>query len=98
MKPSQRTTKPAAKASRNPKTSTKESTAKKGISWSLIDRLGSPETPDWLEDTPDLYTSYELSLYSDGEEIQRIEVTRKEFIALKEHLASLRGLNRKTAA
>jgi hypothetical protein len=58
-----------------------------------------PETiPDWLENTPDLYTSYELSLYADGTDVQRIEVTRREFISLKEYLAKLRGLKRKIAA
>ena len=46
--------------------------------------------PDWLE-TPD-DTSYCLTMFdSGGSSQQEIELTREEFVALKEHLAGRRS-------
>jgi hypothetical protein len=50
-----------------------------------------PETaavPDWLTDTPPV--DYSLEMYV-GESQQTISLTREEFIALKLHLAAMRG-------
>jgi hypothetical protein len=47
------------------------------------------EIPDWVENTPGVY--YELSMATDDGDEQRIEITREEYLALKERLATLRG-------
>lgn len=53
------------------------------------------EKPDWVEETP-YETSYNLIMMGeDGGHLQDIELTRTEFIALKGHLAELRGLQEK---
>lgn len=49
------------------------------------------ERPDWVDETPEEPT-YDLSMWDPGgSEEQSIPITRKEFIALKQHLAELRG-------
>lgn len=55
--------------------------------------------PNWVSDTPDHFT-YELSMWvgegcDEGIAVdnQKIAINRTEFIALKQHLAALRGLN-----
>jgi hypothetical protein len=50
-----------------------------------------PETPDWVTDTPPDH-SYSIDMYENSDAtIQNIEITRTEFLALKEHLARMRG-------
>ena len=51
-----------------------------------------PDFPEWVSSTPGDHT-YELNMFDiSGESLQYIEVTREEFIALKERLAVIRGL------
>lgn len=51
----------------------------------------APEKPDWVNETPD-ETTYDLTMYGDhGGSIQEIDLARAEYIALKAHLAKLRG-------
>ena len=48
-------------------------------------------TPDWLEETPD-ETSYDLTMYdSGGGSIQNVQLSRDEYIDLKEYLSAHRG-------
>ena len=48
--------------------------------------------PKWVTDTPDDCT-YDLTMFdTSGGSIQRVELTRAEFIGLKEQLARSRGL------
>jgi len=56
-----------------------------------------PVVPDWLQTTPcEVETHYWLTMIcseeSEGE--QCVDITREEFIALKEHLAEMRGIKR----
>ena len=47
--------------------------------------------PEGVNETP-LTTNYSLTMYgSDGDSIQHVDLTRKEYIQLKQHLAGLRG-------
>ena len=47
--------------------------------------------PEWVNTTPD-ELGYSLYMYSsDGEDIEELDVTRTEYIALKEYLAQMRG-------
>lgn len=47
--------------------------------------------PDWVTETPDM--EYNLIMFDcDGSGRQSIDLTREEFIKLKEYLAELRGL------
>jgi hypothetical protein len=49
------------------------------------------EIPDWVEDTP-ADPSYSLAVFdNEGNMPQEIDVTRDEYIALKRHLAAMRG-------
>ncbi len=55
---------------------------------------GQPERPEWMDETPP-ETAYALVMEVEAdaiEDVQRIEMTREEFIALKQHLAKMRGL------
>ncbi len=53
---------------------------------------GTPERPDWVDETPD-ECDYRLLMYdSGGGAVQEIVVTRAEYLALKQHLAEMRGL------
>ena len=48
-------------------------------------------TPDWFQETPD-DTSYDLTMYdSGGGSIQNVELSRDEYVDLKEYLAAHRG-------
>ncbi len=50
-----------------------------------------PEIPDWVTATPD-ETEYQLGVRQpDAEMEQLITVTRDEYLALKAHLAKMRG-------
>jgi hypothetical protein len=52
----------------------------------------APESPDWWRDGTPLRIEYSLSMVVDGTYKQDVELTRGEFIALKEHLgATIRG-------
>jgi hypothetical protein len=71
-----------------------------------VNASGAPETPasqsaipDWLDETPgppepeECWPPYVLMVQEhEGEHLQTIEMTRAEFIALKKHLAVMRGL------
>jgi hypothetical protein len=49
------------------------------------------EIPDWVENTPD-DTVYELIMWNpEGDSAQQLEMSREEYIALKAHLAAMRG-------
>lgn len=49
------------------------------------------EIPAWVNDTPPDH-SYSLTMFQNSDSsIQDIELTREEYIALKEHLAAMRG-------
>lgn len=49
------------------------------------------ETPDWVSKMPN-ETKYWLTMdHGEGENVQEVELSRAEFIALKAHLAKLRG-------
>jgi hypothetical protein len=48
--------------------------------------------PEWLDHTPEAMDEYMLAMWVNSTTEQRIEVTREEFIALKAHLAALRGI------
>jgi hypothetical protein len=51
------------------------------------------DPPEWVEKTPDECT-YNLTMFETrGGEIQNIDVTRDEYIALKRHLATMRGFD-----
>jgi hypothetical protein len=49
------------------------------------------ERPEWIDETPDQNEEYTLSMWDNSEELQRIDLTREEFIALKAVLAVRRG-------
>ena len=52
----------------------------------------APESPEWWRDGTPLSIEYSLSMVVDGTHKQDVELTRAEFIALKEHLgATIRG-------
>ena len=49
------------------------------------------EIPEWVKDTPD-ECAYDLTMFDSlGSSIQRIDLTRDEFLTLKQHLATMRG-------
>jgi hypothetical protein len=50
----------------------------------------APAVEDWANDTPH-ETLYQLEMWQQ-ETIESIDMTRREYIALKQHLAGLRGL------
>jgi hypothetical protein len=51
------------------------------------------EVPEWVTETPEP-TTYALAMWdSSGGSIQEVPVDEKEFIALKSHLAKLRGFH-----
>jgi len=52
--------------------------------------------PDWVDLTPEDIL-YDLAMYNDHGGGQEIEITREEFIALKQHLAALRGYTARQA-
>lgn len=55
-------------------------------------RLDTAIDPEWLATPDDI--EYELLMSdSGGETVQQIDITRAEYIALKRHLAELRGLH-----
>jgi hypothetical protein len=47
--------------------------------------------PDWVTETPEPWTTYQLAMWQDAIDIQGIDLSREEFIALKQRLAELRG-------
>jgi hypothetical protein len=49
------------------------------------------ETPDWVTETPELNSGYSLMMEDQSIWEQDIQLTRTEYIALKAHLAKLRG-------
>ncbi len=49
------------------------------------------EPPEWATETPD-EVEYRLDMFYQGEDLQSVELTREEFIALKLHLAKMRSL------
>ncbi|MCC6586235.1 MAG: hypothetical protein IT168_05905 [Bryobacterales bacterium] len=54
--------------------------------------MNQQSVPEWVNETPD-ETTYDLVMFDEGGgPAQRIELTRDEFVGLKEHLASMRGL------
>lgn len=49
------------------------------------------EVPEWATTTPE-EIDYYLEMYDPNDEaLQHVDLTRDEFIALKEHLAKMRG-------
>ena len=49
------------------------------------------EIPEWVNETPEECT-YDLTMDDgDGSNIQDVELTRDEYLALKKHLAAMRG-------
>jgi hypothetical protein len=48
------------------------------------------EIPNWVANTPN-EQAYELNMFDSDDNAQQIEMSRDEFIALKAHLAALRG-------
>lgn len=58
----------------------------------------SHKIPDWVTETPES-ESYGLTMWDgSGGPVQEIDMTRAEFLALKEHLATMRGYNASTAS
>jgi hypothetical protein len=56
-----------------------------------IDSTADTKTPDWVTTTPPDHF-YSLDMYANGDvTVQSIELTRAEFIVLKEHLARVRN-------
>ena len=55
-----------------------------------------PPEEDWVSETPDQCFGYWLVMEDNSDWIQDIELTRAEFIALKQRLAELRGYVPKT--
>lgn len=53
---------------------------------------GTPAFPEWLA-TPKQQEEYQLTMWVDGASIQMVDVSRDEFLSLKLHLATLRGIN-----
>jgi hypothetical protein len=54
--------------------------------------LPAPKAPwrdNWLETPPEM--EYSLTMDDQGDVLQDINLTREEYVALKEHLATLRG-------
>jgi hypothetical protein len=51
----------------------------------------APEVPDWANDTP-YETLYTIEMWQQ-EIVETIDLTRAEYIALKQHLATMRGLS-----
>jgi hypothetical protein len=49
------------------------------------------EIPDWVNETPERIETYDLTMWVDGGGIQSVEMSRDEYIALKQHLAAMRG-------
>jgi len=49
------------------------------------------DVPDWVRETPE-DLEYQLGMWDGGGGEQIIQITRKEFIDLKFHLAKLRGI------
>jgi len=45
--------------------------------------------PEWATQTPEILYTIEAFL---GETIEQVDLTREEYIALKRHLAKMRGL------
>lgn len=57
----------------------------------MASRRKAAPPPDWVTTTPADH-SYSLDMYENSDHtIQSVELTRAEFIALKEHLARMRG-------
>ena len=50
----------------------------------------APEVEDWVSDTPS-ETLYQLEMWQQ-ETIESIDMTRREYVSLKRHLAGLRGI------
>src|SRR5436309_1964422 len=74
---------------RSMKTTPETILASRDKSASVPDRVDS-KTPDWVKDTPP-DAQYDLGMYVERGEGQEIILTREEYIALKQHLAALRG-------
>ena len=53
--------------------------------------MATDTAPDWVTSTPE-ECEYQLAVFHEGGEEQFIELTRAEYIALKEHLANIRGI------
>lgn len=54
--------------------------------------MTTQQTPDWIDETPEeLPTKYEIVMWVGEGDEQNIGITRAEYIALKQHLAKLRG-------
>jgi hypothetical protein len=49
------------------------------------------EVPDWVTETPELYSGYALTMEDESTWLQDVPLTRAEYIALKAHLAKMRG-------
>src|ERR1022692_1574764 len=50
----------------------------------------APEVPDWANDTP-YETLYTIEMWQQ-EIVETVDMTRAEYIALKQHLAAMRGI------
>jgi hypothetical protein len=57
----------------------------------LAKKQSPGSTPEWLTETPEILYTLE-AFYN--EELDRVEVTKDEYVALKHHLATLRGSKR----
>ena len=53
-----------------------------------------PTLPDWVNETPD-ECDYELVMFGeDWGEVQKVQITRSEYLDLKQHLAKMRGIRK----
>lgn len=56
-----------------------------------IESKATETTPDWATETPEDPIEYQLTMWDAGTDAQTVYMTRDEYIALKQHLAKLRG-------
>jgi hypothetical protein len=71
--------------------STKKTTARKRAAVTTIQPPAEPNPlPDWLTETP-YECEYSLLMYGPDQNEQEVHMARAEYIALKQHLAEMRG-------
>ena len=50
------------------------------------------DVPEWVTETPE-ETEFRLEVWDPGTALQIVELSRVEYVALKAHLAKLRGIS-----
>ncbi len=54
--------------------------------------MQQPETTEWVQRTPYIDSCYALQILDGGRVPETVQMTREEYIALKRHLAGMRGI------